>query len=625
MNTATRKWMAMIGVLLVGLIVLLRTAWISDDAMITFRCVLNFIHGHGAVFNIGERVQAYTHPLWFMFLTLGTWIMGSVYLCTFVISIVISMIVLFLLLWNSRHVLYAWIWIFILLLSQSFVDFSTSGLENPLSHLMLIIGLIAGCRFLETTKRSYLWIASVVLFTSYLSRPDLVLIMLPFWILLISKVNTWRERVLCFFISNIPNILWTIFSLIYYGFPFPNTAYAKLNNGIPTLELMKQGGVYFWNSVTVGPVTLAIILTALLVSALQTKREIKAIALGIVLYLFYILSIGGDFMAGRFFSVPVVISIFILSISTLPIRLRSVVMIALLILGAYSLPSTLFSGDGYMKPQILQNGITDERGFWFQKNGLITSKPHAFLFPYTDKEKTVWRTCGSLGELGMQKNTIDHIIDLCGLSDPLLARMPPLKVEKWRIGHFYRQIPTNYEYLMKSGEESSLIDPSVRAYWKILKIITRDPVFSISRLSTIMKVNLGWIKKPDFHLYADQPVPSQIQPISRFQDIKSPEHESDITLFNFIYALQIDLGKPISIKTIDLSIQSGNDIRIFYEYEDRFQTLLELAVKPGMLNRFRIRLPSPSPPTTQLLLVPISTAINPIGNPSLGNFSINMQ
>jgi hypothetical protein len=44
-------------------VILFRTAWISDDAAITLRTVLNVTHGFGLTFNIAERVQTYTHPL----------------------------------------------------------------------------------------------------------------------------------------------------------------------------------------------------------------------------------------------------------------------------------------------------------------------------------------------------------------------------------------------------------------------------------------------------------------------------------------------------------------------------------------------------------------------------------
>ena len=38
--------------------------WTSDDGFINFRVVCNILAGHGPVFNVGERVEAFTSPLW---------------------------------------------------------------------------------------------------------------------------------------------------------------------------------------------------------------------------------------------------------------------------------------------------------------------------------------------------------------------------------------------------------------------------------------------------------------------------------------------------------------------------------------------------------------------------------
>ena len=46
-------------------------AWISDDAFITLRTIDNMLEGYGPRWNVIERVQTYTHPLW-MLLTAGT-------------------------------------------------------------------------------------------------------------------------------------------------------------------------------------------------------------------------------------------------------------------------------------------------------------------------------------------------------------------------------------------------------------------------------------------------------------------------------------------------------------------------------------------------------------------------
>src|SRR5690554_8042558 len=38
--------------------------WMSDDGFINLRVVHNLLAGHGPVFNIGERAEAYTSTLW---------------------------------------------------------------------------------------------------------------------------------------------------------------------------------------------------------------------------------------------------------------------------------------------------------------------------------------------------------------------------------------------------------------------------------------------------------------------------------------------------------------------------------------------------------------------------------
>ena len=45
-------------------IVVIRNAWISDDAYISFRAIENLVAGYGFNFNPFVRVQVFTHPLW---------------------------------------------------------------------------------------------------------------------------------------------------------------------------------------------------------------------------------------------------------------------------------------------------------------------------------------------------------------------------------------------------------------------------------------------------------------------------------------------------------------------------------------------------------------------------------
>ena len=63
--------------ILIYAIAVLRTAWLSDDAYITFRVVDNAVHGLGLTWNPAERVQGYTHPLRLIALIVGRLVTGE--------------------------------------------------------------------------------------------------------------------------------------------------------------------------------------------------------------------------------------------------------------------------------------------------------------------------------------------------------------------------------------------------------------------------------------------------------------------------------------------------------------------------------------------------------------------
>ena len=62
-------------------------AWIGDDAYITFRTVENFVHGRGLTWNIAERVQAFTHPLWVLCLSVTCRFSDEYYLTPILLSL----------------------------------------------------------------------------------------------------------------------------------------------------------------------------------------------------------------------------------------------------------------------------------------------------------------------------------------------------------------------------------------------------------------------------------------------------------------------------------------------------------------------------------------------------------
>ena len=70
----------------------------------------------------------------------------------------------------------------------------------------------------------------------------------------------------------LPFVAWEVFSVVYYGFPFPNSAYAKLTTGVPGVAMFRQGIFYLINSLAWDPITLFAIVSLLLV-AFSRGRE----------------------------------------------------------------------------------------------------------------------------------------------------------------------------------------------------------------------------------------------------------------------------------------------------------------------------------------------------------------
>jgi hypothetical protein len=66
---------------------LLRTAWVSETAYLTFRTVEHAAAGFGPRWNVAERVQVYDHPLW-MLLLAGRLVTGELYFTALAICII---------------------------------------------------------------------------------------------------------------------------------------------------------------------------------------------------------------------------------------------------------------------------------------------------------------------------------------------------------------------------------------------------------------------------------------------------------------------------------------------------------------------------------------------------------
>lgn len=493
---------------IVFFVILLRTVWICDDAAITSRTVLNFIHGYGPNFNIDERVQTYTHPLWFLLLSFGYWVSGNIFYSTLVISILIVLISLYLFV-NKLSIdkKNSIVLLIVLLCSQAFVDYSTSGLENPMCYLLIAIFILI---FLNQTTNEFksLYLMIFIVSLIFLNRPDSILLVLPMLLYASYKKFILADKKIImlnhFLIGGIPVVVWKIFSIIYYGFPWPNTAYAKLGTGIPNNELFLQGFFYFIDSIKYDPITLIVIILSIFISIAEKNKLKILISIGIVLYLLFILKIGGDFMSGRFFALPFFVSVISISRKKF-VESSQYILFAVLFIGGGLISininnSSIFRNvevDDLRAHYIKNTGICDERKYYYQDRALISGD--RFRYSYNLKSdyrsdleiRDVLITRNGLGYAALFKGPQIHVSDQCAIADPLLSRMNAMYKKNWRIGHFYRKIPDGYEESILQ-DKNLIEDKKLKIFYDEVRLITRGDLFAKDRLTAILKMNLGY-------------------------------------------------------------------------------------------------------------------------------------
>jgi arabinofuranosyltransferase len=482
-------------------LVLVRTAWTSDDAYITFRTADNFVRGYGLRWNTSERVQAYSHPLWLFLFALPYSVSREPYYTAIGLSIVTTLVAFFLYGWRlAASVPLMGLGFVCLMSSKAFLDYSASGLENPLTGLLLIAFVLFRWHRPATssTRLSVFLTASLLV----LNRMDAGLLILPAFIQ--ETAGAVREKQLRFAaLGLVPLAAWEIFSIIYYGFPFPNTAYAKLDTGIPAASLVRQGLSYYADSLSRDPITLPVVAAAVIVALADRRRRDWSLAAGIVLFGLYVLRIGGDFMSGRFFMVPFVAAVCLLTgMSWRFPRLVPAACLATVMLAATAPTGLPFltSGDygitSTPADKIDAHGIADERGFYYPEAGLLRTSPGGIMPNHgwsrdgdrMRREGPLFAIRSTIGFVGYFAGPHVTLLDCNALSDPLLARLPVDTT--WRIGHFSRRVPAGYVETLKTGKDD-LRDPSLRTFYGELSRITRDPIWDRERWRAIFRMNTG--------------------------------------------------------------------------------------------------------------------------------------
>lgn len=491
--------------------IILINAWVADDAYITFRVLDNLVNGYGLRWNITERVQAFTNPLWLFVHVPFYLITTEVFLTTIFISLLFDIATFLMavrLFKTSTGFIFAF-WLVPLILSKSFVEYATSGLENPLTFFFLaLFYLILRTENLSTFK--FTCYCFLIAGLAGVNRLDSLIFYLPVLTYLFLSRLSWRTFAAAT-LGLTPLLLWEMFSLFYYGFLLPNTAYAKLSTGLPAADYFQQGLIYAIDLAKNDPIATVIIILAIL-TILQSfyhswvSRSNPTLAqflgMGFLLYCVYVIKVGGDFMSGRFWTAPFFLAVLWLNDCFRPYDAalgEYKYLIGVVLIGVFMgiFPKSL------TQATIPPSGIADERGFYLKTNSLLnylrdTPTSHDFakagieLSQVAKDEKSRSVTIvTAMGMRGFYAGPHVTVIDLFALGDALLARIPVVKNEAtWRIGHFIRPIPEGYPEFHQTGSFDKMPKILVE-YYKPLHYIIAGPLFDWERLQTIWRFNWG--------------------------------------------------------------------------------------------------------------------------------------
>lgn len=552
-------------------IVLIFEAWLHEDAFITLRTVTNFVNNYGLTWNVVERVQVYSHPLWMFLLSFGYFLTREAFFTTLFISITISLLTIILLIAKLAPTSNPSIFLLLVLIfSRPYVDYSTAGLENPLTHLLLALFYIV-CFNQPAKTRTLFWLTLIASFAA-VNRLDTILFYIPVLIIYFLQIRSLRAVLL----GGLPLAFWFAFSLFYYGFALPNTAYTKLYTTIPAIDLMAQGLYYFKDLLWRDPLTFFIIISGIILAIVGRKRKEMLMAAGIILYLLYILRIGGGYMSGRFFTAPLLGATVLWMHSdwlNALVRLKVVAIYGLIVLLSFlGAHPTIWPIESERRLSD-ERGITDERLFYEKHTGLLnnlTADPplsqHWLAVPgiQARETKAPMLTKGGVGLAGFFAGPDVYVLDTLSLSDLLSARLPVRNPYFWRVGHFKRLRPIGYDDTLLT-DKNQMEDANLAAFYKALMQVARDPLWDSNRLKTIWQLNTGQLD----HLLDAEDYSTRIMEKFKLAELENPVMEgtplADTAVKPISYqGMQIDLGRITNASAFDIGLDGNHVYRVIY-------------------------------------------------------------
>jgi hypothetical protein len=280
-----------------------------DDAYISFRYAYNAARGYGLTFNIGERrVEGYTNFLWTVMLIPCFWLRLPVHTVSLALG-TLYVLGCLALLWRfgyrgDRPQRVTAVAALLLAADGSFALWAVGGLESPLFAFLVFGGGLAYLREMRDTSAfplSGAWFALAAM-----TRPEGLLVygltglhQVATRLIREHKLATRQDwqRLGLFAMIWMP---WFAFRWRYYGFPLPNTFYAKVTLGDSSAQ-RERGLAYIQTFIRIHLGYISLVLALLPLLRRRWRIWSSYFVLIVIAYGAYIGYVGGDWSVGRFF------------------------------------------------------------------------------------------------------------------------------------------------------------------------------------------------------------------------------------------------------------------------------------------------------------------------------------
>lgn len=283
-----------------GWVIYKSNRWVNDDAFISFRYAENWANGKGLVYNEGERVEGYTNFLWTLIIGIFIKVGVDPLWSSLILSLIFSFLTMLFLFKLSCATSKIKDWMdgmtpLLLVLSGIWIGWGLCGLETDIFTFLLVAGTYYT---LKGSTYSPLFFVLLVM-----TRPDGIIFfgLIFLWKLIFQKRFDFKFIGL-FLLGYLPYYAWRY---VYYGWPFPNSFYAKVGTGIEQYRagyiyarsfFFEHGGIFLL------PGILAIFRSPLNIFYLAS----------VFLFSLYIIYIGGDYWPGGRYFVPIIPFIYLL-------------------------------------------------------------------------------------------------------------------------------------------------------------------------------------------------------------------------------------------------------------------------------------------------------------------------